>query len=466
MRILVATDGSDPAAIGCEQARSLATLAHGEIRIVAVQPPAVDLFGGPWPAAAAFDPRAIELALRQQLEQRVEHEAARTPADLRPTTVVLEGRPAVEIVAEAVRWQADLVVVGSRGHGALSSILVGSVSEEVVDRSPVPVLVARRPGVRRVAVAVDDSPASRSAVEFLGVGPTFHGLDARIVDVVPGRYPWWVGMSTVDGESIEQMAAMIDAAERRQGAAAEAAVDALRDAGMTATAERRVGDAADEIIRAAIDFDADVIAIGSRGQKGVTRLVLGSVARHVLRHAAASVLIVHPPVVTTRPVADRPVSAAAPGSTGAGRPTQPVDQTEIRKESPMKILLAYDGGEPARHALDTAARLATAMGGTIDVISVVPVHTGRAPIDPWDDRDVHLRELEDARARLNQLGIPCRLLIPGGDPAEEIEATAKAGDYDTIVVGSRRQGVLGRMLQGSVSEHVATHAEATVVVAR
>ena len=47
-----------------------------------------------------------------------------------------------------------------------------------------------------------------------------------------------------------------------------------------------------------------------------------------------------------------------------------------------------------------------------------------------------------------------------------IERVAEAGHFDTIVVGSRGLGWLSRMVKGSVSEHVATHATATVIVAR
>lgn len=132
----------------------------------------------------------------------------------------------------------------------------------------------------------------------------------------------------------------------------------------------------------------------------------------------------------------------------------------------MKILLAYDGGEPAQRALSTAASIVKSMGGTVDVISVIPFHPGRSPIDPWDDRPVHDGELHDAVDRLAALGITCRVLEPSGDPAIEIETAAKAGDYDMVVLGSRRLGALGRMLRGSVSEHVATHSERTVVIAR
>lgn len=131
-----------------------------------------------------------------------------------------------------------------------------------------------------------------------------------------------------------------------------------------------------------------------------------------------------------------------------------------------KILLAYDGGEPAKRALDQTIELARKFGATVGVISVVPVRAGRAPIDPWDDRTVHAEELIEARALLREAGIEAELFEPGGDPAKLIERVADERGYDTIVVGSRGLNALTKMLQGSVSDHVATHAHATVVVAR
>ena len=92
-----------------------------------------------------------------------------------------------------------------------------------------------------------------------------------------------------------------------------------------------------------------------------------------------------------------------------------------------RILLAYDGTEHARRALDMAADLAKRYEAPLSVVSVIPIHAGRAPIDPWDDPDSHAAQLREA----NQL-----------------------------------LGTFGRFLQGSVSEHVATHARATVVIAR
>jgi nucleotide-binding universal stress UspA family protein len=131
-----------------------------------------------------------------------------------------------------------------------------------------------------------------------------------------------------------------------------------------------------------------------------------------------------------------------------------------------KILVAYDGGQPAHRALDLAAELALPFGAQVGVVSVVPTHAGRSPVDPWDDRPVHTAELAEARTLLAERGIAAILYEPAGDPGPEIEEIAEEGGYDTIVIGSRGLGLLSRTLQGSVSEHVATHANATVIVAR
>jgi nucleotide-binding universal stress UspA family protein len=131
-----------------------------------------------------------------------------------------------------------------------------------------------------------------------------------------------------------------------------------------------------------------------------------------------------------------------------------------------KILLAYDGGEPAKRALEQTIELARRFSAQVGVISVVPSRTGRAAVDPWDERTVHAEELLEARRLLREAGIEADLLEPGGDVARTIERVADERGYDTIVIGTRGLGSLAKAIQGSVSEHVATHAHATVVVAR
>jgi nucleotide-binding universal stress UspA family protein len=129
-----------------------------------------------------------------------------------------------------------------------------------------------------------------------------------------------------------------------------------------------------------------------------------------------------------------------------------------------RILVAYDGGAPAQRALETAIQLAQQSDALITVVSVVPI--GRSPKDPWDDRDVHTWELHEAKQILADHGMLAELIERSGDPAKTIERIAEEGHFDTVVVGSRGLGPVSRFFEGSVSEHVATHAEATVVIAR
>jgi nucleotide-binding universal stress UspA family protein len=129
-----------------------------------------------------------------------------------------------------------------------------------------------------------------------------------------------------------------------------------------------------------------------------------------------------------------------------------------------RILVAYDGTEPAQRALETTVELAKRFGATVGVISVVPIRATSLGLDPWDDREVHEAALIDAQNRLREQGIEPELIEPFGDPAWTIEKIAAERRYDTIVLGSRGQGALGRFFGGSVSEHVVTHADATVIV--
>ncbi len=129
-----------------------------------------------------------------------------------------------------------------------------------------------------------------------------------------------------------------------------------------------------------------------------------------------------------------------------------------------KILVGYDGSEPAQRALEQAADLATAFGATLTVVSVVPLQPSHLPVDSMDDLIVHDAELVDARTFLATRQIAFELLEPAGDPATTIEQIAAEGGYDTVVLGSRGLGTAARALQGSVSEHVATHAKATTVI--
>jgi nucleotide-binding universal stress UspA family protein len=131
-----------------------------------------------------------------------------------------------------------------------------------------------------------------------------------------------------------------------------------------------------------------------------------------------------------------------------------------------RILVAIDGEEPSRLALERGADLALAFGAELAVISVTPWRSDGFPVDLWDDAGAHAKALESAAGWLSRRGLSAEMLSPSGDPGPTIEAVAEAGNFDTIVVGSRGLGSVARFMQGSVSEHVATNAKASVVIAR
>jgi nucleotide-binding universal stress UspA family protein len=197
------------------------------------------------------------------------------------------GRPANTILDVADRFGPDLLVVGSRGLGPLTSALLGSVSEELVDHAPCPVLVARGSAVRRVVLAEDGSPDALAAGTLLLRWPIFGASQIRVISVseVPALPDLPTKTVAIAGHRVAQEAfATSDELARTT-------TERLVRAGLDADTSVHQGDPATEILAAAGDWSADLIIIGTRGQTGLTRLLHGSVTRKVLEHAQCSVLV-------------------------------------------------------------------------------------------------------------------------------------------------------------------------------
>jgi nucleotide-binding universal stress UspA family protein len=294
MRILIAVDGSEPSELGRDLATDIRWPSGSSLRVMAALDIGGALFGAPWYAVAPADIDDLEERYLRELGGAVAFAAGSLAAPERAvTSTVLRGRAATSIVDEARRFGADLIVVGSRGHGTLESMLLGSVSAEVVDHAPCPILVARRPRLRSVLLADDGSAGARAAAEKVAHWPIFEGLPVRVVSVAPTSVPWEPAYPSkyapADGEAYrERGTAAIEAHQR----VADDTARRLTLAGRPAVADVRAGDAAHEIVAAAHDADADLIVTGTRGHTGLARLVLGSVARNVVHHAPCSVLIV------------------------------------------------------------------------------------------------------------------------------------------------------------------------------
>ncbi len=134
----------------------------------------------------------------------------------------------------------------------------------------------------------------------------------------------------------------------------------------------------------------------------------------------------------------------------------------------VKVLVAYDGSEQARRALDWAAHMA--QGATVSVISVAPTLAASPKIadavDPTSDADEHRRQLDEAVALLDALGVRATAVLKAGNPAEEIINAAADGRFDVIIVGIRGMGAIERFLIGSVADRLVRYATVPVLVVR
>ncbi len=284
--VVVATDGS-PAAI----AAVATTLAF------------------PWPArtgvsgvvarrttATAGRPGYV-LAAWDRHWARVAASATRALAHRWPDAEVLivDDTPADAVLAEAKRRDADVVVIGWRGHGAFRRFVMGSVSREVVRRAEVPVVVTRRRPreMKRIVVGYDGSPSARHAVDLLArlapprggqitVATVAEPVNAPSLALMPGGV-----RDVLRREAVALESERMTAAER----ALKAPVARLEAAGWKVRTAVRCGAPLAELLDVVATAGANLLAVGSRGNNAVERFVLGSVAEGAINHARVTVLV-------------------------------------------------------------------------------------------------------------------------------------------------------------------------------
>jgi nucleotide-binding universal stress UspA family protein len=285
MRILLAVDGSKQSE---EAARALAHLARAEEVIVLhaldVPEPAYPMM---MPEVARDIRSTVERGMREKGERLLAGVAALLPPRTGPVTKRLEvGKPADLIVTIAQEQRVNLIVLGSRGLGPVKERLLGSVSHRVLAHAPCAALMVNRRirALRQVLLPLQGPDDVEAAVAFLATKPFREAVDVTILTVPPFTKPAWpVGASVSEAVKkdllegarlfVEDVASRLRALDYRvQGAAV-------------------LGAPATVILKEATKRKVDLILMGARGRRGITRFVLGSVSHAVLHRAPCPVLV-------------------------------------------------------------------------------------------------------------------------------------------------------------------------------
>jgi nucleotide-binding universal stress UspA family protein len=204
--------------------------------------------------------------------------------------------------------------------------------------------------------------------------------------------------------------------------------------GFKVATEVREGDIREMIIESATDWSADLVVVGSHGQKGLPHLLLGSVAEAVARHAPCSVEIVRTPA------------------------TLP------------KVLLVVDDSKFSDAAAQAVVRQIRPEHAEVCILNVVdlplPIPTSYAEAfreESLNHGKALVRRLEQ---KLSKAGFKVEGVIEEGDPRSAIVDYAKKWGANIIFAGSHGRKGLDRLLMGSVSEFVVRHAHCSVEIVR
>lgn len=307
LHILFATDGSAGAALALDMLCDL-PLRQAD-RVTVVMHPAFFLAARP-----SGDDIVSRLAARQLDRARATVDAALArlvARGIRADGLVQDGEDAVDAIVRAAKARAvDLVVVGSRGHGAVASLVIGSTARTLAILCPVPVFVVRERSTapRRVLLAYDGSPAARAALALARRLPLPADATILALNVIPPR-DWPQPRPGGDDEILDLRVRV----EREDLMSAERvvteAVSQQRDGRMAAAVDN--GPVAETILARARRLPADLIILGSRGATGPRRPFWGSTAERITVSASCPVLIVPEPIPVATQTRDVPVGALA-----------------------------------------------------------------------------------------------------------------------------------------------------------
>lgn len=299
-RVVVGVDGSPGSREALVQALIAAARRGADLEVVSSY--AIQLYylgGRPLDVVGVQDVASIRDDHRARARAVVEEVQAEIPVSgvpgIRDVAITLDvsGVPPVQALLDH-SVGAALLVVGSRGLGAMRSALLGSVALHCVTHAHCPVLVVH-PAVGvgsppRIVVGIDGSEASRAALSAAMDEAARTGAEVEAVTTYV-QADYWTDLSSVVLPAHEQIVG--DLQERIRALVAEVLTDAPEGVSdVPVRAEVFQGPAAEVLVHRGAS--ADLLVVGSRGRGEFRGLLLGSVALHCAMHAPCPVLVVHP----------------------------------------------------------------------------------------------------------------------------------------------------------------------------
>lgn len=309
-RVVVGVDGSPGGRLALVAALRTAAARRARLDVVtAVPPPVVWTRGAPVEVPDVDAIRDDTARRARDLVGEVRQELAGVPGidDVEVTLTVTHAPPVLSLRDAAEG--ADLLVVGSRGRGAVRSMLLGSVALHCTTHAPSPVLIVHPTPADvavepRIVVGVDGSAGSRAALVAAVEEASRTGAALDVVATYSAA-DYWTDLFTVvvppPGEGHDEVARQTEALVEEVLAAHGEPTPAVRMHIVD-------GPAGDVLIHHA--RGAQLLVVGSHGRGALGGLLLGSVALHCAMHASAPVLVVRPSrTATTAGAAREPALA-------------------------------------------------------------------------------------------------------------------------------------------------------------
>jgi len=281
--VLVASDGADAISEAlCRAGRYAASALGGSLAVLGVVDPLPAVAAGSEvvPVSADLDASRMR-SLHQELERAVSVAAAGDPSW--PIEILLGSPPRV-LAREAVHRQASLLVMGIGRHNPLDRLFGAETTLATLRESPVPILAVgpHYPACpQQVVVGLDFSVASLQAAQLALrlLGPGGHlalvHVRPRFEEPSADWQAWDADYSRTLPPLLAQVRAELEIPE-----------------GITVETVVVRGDPAPALLAYAQQVGADLVAVGTQRHSFVERLLVGSVATRVLRHARCGVLAV------------------------------------------------------------------------------------------------------------------------------------------------------------------------------